>query len=377
MPGTGSPSSRFHAGELQQLVIADADDVADGDRTLEAFEWGADEAVLVGLEAVDADVDAVVAHGLSSMQAAPTSAIRSMLTAGSSDKIIFCFTHFDAVAGDNLGANASSRARHVLASAENLLSSIRDEFNPRSERALRRRLDGNRVFLGSLDKPLDTTTPQGKQAVQQLVRLLDMVDRVNERPDLGEARPVYDKTNLVLAVAAAAMAFHRRWKALLGVAPVPDVDREHWTRVRALNRRFAEGTADQYDTLRPAADLREYLKDEIYKTLEMPLRWEGGRPDDDVQVTAVINEFSQAIAKRLTGPIRERLSIRAQRSWQQSYALSGTGSTFVRARRISDEILSANVPVPGSVPSPDQNDFLHGVIAVVEDAAEEVGCKLT
>ncbi len=142
------------------------------------------------------------------MQAAPASAIRSMLTAGSSDKLIFCFTHFDAVEGDNL-ATASARARHVVGSAENLLASIRDEFNPRSERALRRRLEGNRVFLSDIDKPLDGSATVGRKSIAQFHKLLDMIERVTDRPELGVARPVYDKTNLVLAVVEATTVFHR------------------------------------------------------------------------------------------------------------------------------------------------------------------------
>lgn len=323
------------------------------------------------------DVDAVVLvdNSTQPVQAAPAAAIRSMLTAGSSDKLIFCFTHFDAVEGDNL-VSPSARARHVLGSAENLLASIRDEFNPRSERALRRRLESNRVFLSDIDKPLDSSTAVGKTTIAQFRKMLQMVDRVIDRPELGAGRPVYDKTNLVLAVAEATTAFHRRWKAKLGVSAMPDVQKEHWTRVKALNRRFAEGTDDQYDSLRPSSDLRESLKDEIYKTIEVPLRWEGERPADDVVLTAVINAFSNAIASRLSAPIRERLSVRPLQSWQESFALSGSGSTFVRARRISDDILARSVPVPGSTPSPDHNDFLHSVIAVVEEAAQEVGCRL-
>ena len=323
------------------------------------------------------DVDAVVLvdNATQPVQAAPASAIRSMLTSGSSDKLIFCFTHFDAVEGDNL-ASASARARHVLGSAENLLASVRDEFNPRSERALRRRLEANRVFLSDIDRHLDPATAVGKTTIAQIRKLLQMIDRVTDRPELGPGRPVYDKTNLVLAVAEATAMFHRQWRARLGLGQMPEVQKEHWTKVKALNRRFAESSDDQYGALRPAADLREALKDEIYKTIEVPLRWDGERPADDVALTAVLNALSSAVAARLAAPIRERLSVRPLQAWQESYALSGSGSTFVRARRISDEILARSVPAPSATPSPDHNDFLHSVIALVEEAATEVGCRL-
>jgi hypothetical protein len=72
----------------------------------------------------------------------------------------------------------------------------------------------------------------------------------------------------VLAITAAAASFHRAWRARLGITAEADISKEHWSRVKALNRRFAEGKGDQYDTLRPSAHLRELLKEDIYKTLE-------------------------------------------------------------------------------------------------------------
>lgn len=355
--------------DLPKLVLIDGEGLGHTPRSASSLPTSVAKAV------EEADAVLLVDSATQPMQAAPASAIRSILTSGDTDKLIFCFTHFDEVVGDNL-QTPSDRARHVLASAENILGSVREDLAPRAERALRRRLDGNRVFLAGIDKPLDPATSDGRQSIRQFQRLLAMIERVTDRPDLGPARPVYDKANLVLAITAAAASYHRRWRAILGIDSVSDVDKEHWTRVKALNRRYAEGTSDQYDTLRPAADLRELLKDEIYRTLETPLRWTGERPTDDIVTTAVIDEFSQAIAKRLSAPIRERLSVRAQRSWQETYALSGIGSTFRRSRRISDDILGRNVPIPGAAPSPDRNDFLHAVILAVEEAAKEIGCGL-
>jgi hypothetical protein len=49
-------------------------------------------------------VDAVllVDNAIQPMQAAPASAVRSIVTGGNIAKLIFCFTHFDGVKGDNL-----------------------------------------------------------------------------------------------------------------------------------------------------------------------------------------------------------------------------------------------------------------------------------
>jgi hypothetical protein len=355
-------------GEPPKLVLIDGEGLGHTPKSAAALPTAVAKAI------EDADAVLLVDNATQPAQAAPSSAIRSILTAGATSKLIFCFTHFDHVTGDNL-RDVEDSAEHVLASVDNLLSAIRNEFGPRSAHVLRRRLE-RACFLAGIDKPLDPETTLGQLSIGQLTNLLDTIDAIVERPPTVPARPVYDKTNLVLAITSAALAFHRRWRAVLGVTTEADVDKEHWTRVKALSRRFADGTADQYDTLRPSSDLRERLKEEIYKTLETPLRWTGGAPTDQDEITAVIDEFSQAFAKRLPDRIRERLSVRPQRTWQDAYVLTGIGSTFVRARRISDDILMRNVPVPGATPSPDQNDFMHAVIGAVDEAAEEVGIVL-
>lgn len=60
-------------------------------------------------------------------------------------------------------------------------------------------------------------------------------------PGPVQARPAHDKTNLVLAITAAAVSFHRAWRARLGITTEANISKEHWTRVKALNRRLAEG----------------------------------------------------------------------------------------------------------------------------------------
>jgi hypothetical protein len=187
---------------------------------------------------------------------------------------------------------------------------------------------------------------------------------------------MYDKTNLVLAITAATSSFHRKWRAVLGVTSEANVDKEHWSRIKALNRRFAEGTSDQYDTLRPVSELRELLKDEVYKTVGSPLRWTEGTSPDDEMATAVINEFSQAIARKLLDLLGERLRVSPLKQWQEGFALSGPGSTAARARVIVNNVLSRYVPVPGVTPSTNQNEFLHSVIREIEEAAHEVGVEL-
>ena len=365
----GPFSPEWSDGDPPKLVLVDGEGLGHTPKSAAVVPT----AVAKAIEAVDAVL--LVDSAAQPLQAAPAMAIRSILTSGNIDKLAFCFTHFDEVRGDNL-ETPTDRARHVLASAGNLLASFREEFHPRAERAVRRRLDECRFFLANAHQRLDVTDRNGRQTVGQLKKLVIALENIGGRPEGGTTRPRYDKTNLIFAITEAVNSFHRRWNALLGVTYEVDVGKEHWTRIRALNRRFAEGTDDYYDTLRPSSELREFLKDQIYKTLESPLGWSGQQPNDETEIASVIDAFSNAIANRLYAPISERLSEKPLRGWQDAYALHGVGSTFVRARAISTDIFARAVPVPGATPSPDQNDFLHAIIGAIEGAAEEQGVEL-
>lgn len=318
------------------------------------------------------DVVLLVDNATQPMQAGPALAIRSILTSGNIDKLVFCFTHFDGVTGDNL-ATATDRRDHVLGSANNLVTTLGNDFNPRAERALRRRLDAATVFLSRIDKPLDAKDVDGRFSTRSFRKLHELVVQAGERPDLGPARPVYAEADLRKALAAAIGDFHGRWDAILGVSFSRFVAKEHWARIKALNKRFAERSADEYNTLRPSADLREFIKEELYRQLESPHDWQGNRPDDDDTLTAIVDEFSQAIARRLNKPIYDRLSVAAQSEWQRALAFQGAGSTRVRAEHISHDVFDVFVPEP----APTVNAFTNALVGLIAEAATEVNVTLT
>lgn len=322
------------------------------------------------------EVDAVILvdNATQPMQAAPVAAMKSVVTSGNASKLLYCFTHFDLVKGDNL-PTFSDREGHVRASGENVLKAIGDDLGPFAERVLRQRLEMGCFFVGGIDNPLDPTKKAGRRSIEQLSGLLSAIDHIVERPEATEVRPVYDRVNLVLAVREAATSFHTSWRGRLGVDFVPSSPKEHWTRIKALSRRFAEGWADEYDTLRPVAELKRELDEQVYRMLGQPVRWEGPDPSDD-EKQQIIDEFANAIAKEIRDLSSRRLDSERHRSWQEAYAQAGTGSTFVRARIISSEIYDRAAPVPSVTPSPDQNSFLHEVTAIVDAVADDLGIGL-
>ncbi len=326
------------------------------------------------VEASDAVV--LVDNAMQPMLTAPVSAMQEMVTSGSASKLLLVFTHFDEVKGDNL-PNSAAKEQHILASAENVLASIGEELGPFAERVLRGRLKAACFFVGGIDEHLDATKKAHKRTISQLQALLAALDAIVETPPPVMARPVYDRMNLVLAVKNAAESFHDAWWPRLGLDYKPGVGKEHWTRIKALSRRLGTpGFRDEYDNLKPVADLRKQLQDRLYVLLQNPLRWDPDEPSDDGHKQQVYDGLANALSAR-TGDLATR-RIRAERmsEWQVAFNQWGRGSSYTRARIIGDSIFDRAAPIPDATPSPDRNSFLHEVAAIVESVCQEIGARL-
>ena len=197
-----------------------------------------------------------------------------------------------------------------------------------------------------------------------------------ERREVGPAKPVYDRMNLSLAVTAAAQRFHTRWRGLLGIEANPAARQRSTGHEFRRLRRLAEGWADEYDLLKPVADLRYELQRQVFLMLQQPLRWEGEEPDDAAR-QQIIDDISNAVTQRLFTLTRERLVQETRLGWQDAYAQRGPGSTFVRARIIARDVYrSAGLRRPGVVASPDKHRFLHSVAELIGEVAQESALTL-
>lgn len=358
----------WHDGNRPKLVLLDGEGLGHVPRSTSSVGT----AVTRRIEMADAVL--LVDNAAQPMQAAPVAVMREVISTGNSRKLIVAFTHFDEVRGDNL-PNAAAKARHVVASADNVLAAIGEELGPFAERALRQRLDKARFFLAGIDETLSADSKTGRETVKQFSALLRAIDEVIERPVPTESQPVYDRMNLVLAIKSAAESFLGNWFPRLGLTHRSEVPKEHWTRVRALSRRLASGWSDEYDTLRPVADLRKELVDKMYVFFQTPIEWVGSEPSDD-QRQAAFDRLADVAAKRLLDVATRRVWHERMDEWQSAFNEHGTGSSFRRARIIGDRIVEPAAPVPNVTPSPDRNQFLHLVVAEVEDAAKETGALL-
>ncbi|MCX8516879.1 MAG: hypothetical protein ORN29_02175 [Rhodoferax sp.] len=361
----------WNGGQQPKLVLLDGEGLGHTPKSVAAISTSLTRRI----ESTDAII--LVDNATIPMQAAPVAAMREMITTGSARKLLLVFTHFDEVKGDNL-PNASAKEQHVLASAENVLAAIGQELGPFAERALRGRLKEACFFVGGIDEHLDTSKKTHKRTVGELQKLLSAIDAIVEKPaHVHDAKPVYDRMNLVLAVKNAAESFHDTWWPRLGLAYKPGVGKEHWKRIWALSRRLSTpGFGDEYDNLKPVADLRKQLQDRLYVLLQNPLRWEPAEPTDDAQKEQVFDELANAISTKILDLATRRVRAERLPEWQSAFNQTGRGSSYVRASIIGKQIFERAAPIPDVTPSPDRNTFLHEVAAVVETVCKEAGANL-
>ena len=356
------------ASEPVRLVLVDGEGLGHTPKSVATLSTH----VATQLQSVDAVL--LVDNAAQPMQAAPVAALKGIAVSGNATKLHVVFTHFDQVKGDNL-PGFSDREQHVLASVENVLKAIGDELGPAAERVLRRRIELARFFVGGIQEPLDARKKAGSRSIQQLDAALNLLAHPELATDAGPSRPVFNRMNLSLAVMEAAKTFHTRWRGILGLDYNPDAPKEHWTRVKALSRRLAEGWNDEYDNLKPVADLRYSLQIQVYLMLQRPERWSGGEPSED-EKQAIIDSLSNAVTNRLVELTQRRLRDDVRLGWQEAYLQKGPGSTFVRARIIASDVYDRGAPIPTVSASPDQNRFLRDVADAVDEVVREFGGDL-
>lgn len=360
----------WNGGKQPKLVLLDGEGLGHTPKLVEAIST----TLTRRIESTDAIV--LVDSAVQPMQAAPVAAMREMITSGSASKLLFVFTHFDEVKGDNL-PNVVAKEQHVLASAENVLAAIGEELGPFAERALRLRLKDACFFVGGIDENLDASKKANRRTIGELQALLAAIDCIVEKPAPVAAKPVYDRMNLVLAVKSAAESFHDAWWPRLGLAYKPGVGKEHWKRIWALSRRLSTpGFGDEYDNLKPVADLRKQLQDRLYVLLQDPLRWDPAEPTDDAHKQQVFDGLANALSTKTLDLATRRVRAERMPEWQSAFNQSGRGSSYVRASIIGERIYERAAPIPDMTPSPDRNSFLHEVAATVEGVCAEIGARL-
>lgn len=304
------------------------------------------------------------------MQAAPLALLRAVGSAGFADKLAIAFTHFDQVKGANLGSFEQKR-EHVVASVANAIASLRDIVGAGVAGALDRQIERQSIFLGGLDRPT-AKIPVGYQ--RELNRLIQAMGQASAPEEPVDCAPQYEFKGLEIAMHDAIEAFRDPWRARLGLAYHDAIAKEHWTRVKALSRRLANGWADEYDTLTPVADLLARLQEEASKWLDRPAGWTH-QPKDEEEREAALDQIRRAVFARLYELTKHRLRDDQVAGWRVAYDHSGTGSAMRRAQTI-DDIHRAAAPNISAAMSQDAREFLSELYQIVSAAIEEANGRI-
>ena len=315
----------------------------------------------------DTDMILLVDNAQSPMQAAPLELLRSVGSSGHGHKLAVAFTHFDQVKGDNL-SNYSQKRNHVRASIGNAIASLRESLGAPVTEILERQLESSDFYLGGLDKPTGEIAPG---FIRDMRDMLDRMQQSAEPIEPVDLAPVYSIVRLELALRDASDGFIAPWRGRLGLEYHEGFGKEHWTRVKALCRRIANLWDDEYNGLRPVADLVRQLQSSISLWMDNPAGWTR-QPENEDERQAVINTIRQRVFIGIHQLAERRLLTTNRGDWRTAFGFSGPGSSFERAREMDKIYKSAAPSITSTMDMPSQR-FLNEVIQIVRDAVEDAG----
>jgi hypothetical protein len=204
--------------------------------------------------------------------------------------------------------------------------------------------------------------------------MMDAIYKTIEPPIPTEVVPIYDDSNLVLNIQRAAMEFHKPWDARLRLKHDPETSPEHWARIKALTRRLGEMNIDQYNNLKPVADLIFRFQTHLYLFTETPIAWDPDHAPEEMK-QASIDSISRELDSRLHQFFSEKLFIEQIQNWHNAYSHRGTGSTRIRAYDVKD-IYNDAAPIPGEVPNSESSAFVKEIRSILQESINEGGGKL-
>lgn len=315
----------------------------------------------------EVDMILIVDNAEQPMQSAPLELLRSIGSSGHADKLAVAFTHFDLVRGRNFGSFQQKRD-HVMQSVRDAIGTLKQSIGAPVAAMLEQQIEDHSFFLGGLDREIDRI-PSGFQ--NQMRALLTDMQEAAEPTTPVEAAPVYSVEGLEIALRDAVEGFQEPWKGLLGLRYHDGIAKEHWTRIKALTRRFANAWANEYDTLRPVADLVARLQENISRWLDSPAQWTWV-PEDDEERNAALSGIRKAVFAALHDLAESRLADAHRANWRGAFEYGGRGSSYRRAGEI-ERIYEEAAPMISSAMSEPARTFLHSLHQLIQQAVEDAG----
>lgn len=315
-------------------------------------------------------VDAIVLVDTSqnSMLASPYAVIKSAAISGHAQKLFICFTHFDAVKGDNL-PTIDAKVGHIFGAVDNLLNKLSSELDYSTRTFLLNHLHQFSYYLGNMDEKLVSGDVRFRFTMHQLKELIVNLEKTKLSPQKNGLAPNYDVSLLLFKIQNGTKEFHSKWKGhLFGNATLA---KEHFTRVKALARRLGSNSETEYDSLRPVSDLWSCLNTPISSFLSAPISWNlSNPPEKDKQVA--IDQLRQKISAQINVYGHEALKNTKLSDWQKAFNLGGPGSARKRAEAIESIYMNAAPSFESDI-TPISRRFLMDIMKIVKAAIEQDG----
>lgn len=204
-------------------------------------------------------------------------------------------------------------------------------------------------------------------------KLVDALETKSVLVAPTEIRLFYDKIELSQALQRAVISFHEAWRGRLGLTIQSSRYPEHWTRIKALSRRPARLGKNEYDSLKPVADLIRELSEQIKAFLVRPQKWEPADSSEEMQ-QVTIDSIASNIYTQLHALAQKRLIRDHLLKWETAYTRWGKGSAKERAYDLE---MIYNLAVPaGKFIDDNAYKFTMSIVELVRASVQAKGGDL-
>ncbi len=132
---------------------------------------------------------------------------------------------------------------------------------------------------------------------------------------------------------------------------------------------------DEYDTLRPVADLIRELSEQMRTFLDKPQKWEPFDNGSEEMRQAAVDTIAREMYSQLHTLTQKRLIRDHVLNWETAFSRYGRGSARVRAHDV-EMIYHIAAPTVDEVEGSEEQEFLVSAIELVRDAVRAGGGKL-
>ncbi|MDR0352516.1 MAG: hypothetical protein LBI02_03900 [Opitutaceae bacterium] len=279
------------------------------------------------------------------------SALKNAFKRGSGGKLFVLFTKLDEVAPyDAEALTEQARIHEVKDGFENTLAALKQE-------GIEIKLPDERIFYFGWLQTMGTEEP----AIKGMKRLLSCVRKMSRRRQRF-VEPRYDYEMLSAFLVKSTEQFNQIYNARL--------DCEHWSTVKAFNRRMVGGSEEGFKMFMPVSDLENEINEEIGPFLSKPVSWSQEVSDTlkKESVAHVLTEFT----KLVLGFARRAIVAKPNQDWWESFKCRGVNSTFVRRKNIKEIFTQAVPPAAAAIGIVEFKDQIKHLI---QEAVEN--CKKT